>query len=184
MKKIFAFAIALVAMATSMVSCNNDNADFIEQKAPVAPNTTQVESKAVTTSFDGKLYFGASDDQLEYVNNIYNVTVNGETVEVNVANLPTTTDVPFANELSESLKKANATFYVYQVPTNAKGSIRVTCNFSIKEGVELPETITFVEGAAIYRSNLIGAQNNLISKKLESLLTKYNTLTDIHFAIK
>lgn len=41
MKKIFAFAIAIVAMATSMVSCNNDNADFIEQPAPVVVQQRQ-----------------------------------------------------------------------------------------------------------------------------------------------
>ena len=71
MKKFFAFAIALVAMATSMVSCNNDNAEFIEQPKPVAGQ--QQEREMIDIDF----VVAVTAVQQDYFNESYVVEFGG-----------------------------------------------------------------------------------------------------------
>ena len=151
MKKIFAFAMAIVSMAAVMTSCNNDEADFIEQPAPVAP---KVQDEVVNTDFDGTLYFCAYDEQFDYINCEYEVTVGGETMMVNVENLQATSTI--VKSIEKSLKKmeetdsqfVHPTIYVYHIPAGMKGEVTVRFNFSIKEGVELPELVKVARGCA------------------------------------
>ena len=76
-------AIALVAMATSMVSCNNDDADFIEQQAPAA-----TAAKAdVRKSSDLNFLVAIAPGQMDYYDEEYTISVNGELQTVKVADM-------------------------------------------------------------------------------------------------
>ena len=72
MKKFFAFAIAIVAMAASMVSCNNDNAEFIEQPKPVAGQQQEREM------MDIDFVVAVTAVQQEYFNESYVVEFGGK----------------------------------------------------------------------------------------------------------
>ena len=84
MKKIFAFAIAIVAMATSMVSCNNDNTDFIEQPNPNQAVNTTVKKTVEDPVVEGSVSFDlpVTDVQLEMMDIAIRYTIGGKTYTV------------------------------------------------------------------------------------------------------
>lgn len=86
MKKFFAFAIAIVAMATSMVSCNNDNTDFIQQPAPAAQTHNNPAA-------DINLVVAVTPAQINYLDETYVVSVGGNEQTVKVSDMaPITAD--------------------------------------------------------------------------------------------
>jgi len=196
MKKIFAFAAAIVAMASVMTSCGNDNLDYIEQKVPTVTEQEQqsqpaksvaqdnkendAESTKSEKTFDGKIFFTASQSQLEYFNNIYNVTVGDETVEVNVAELPIAPEIPGCMVMKirgfEALYVLTgndydpAVVYQYTIPEGKKGDVSVTANISVKEGV------TAVEDALLWYG--AGCNMDCDNVKLERV-TKYNQYNEV-----
>ena len=159
MKKIFAFAMAIVSMAAVMTSCSTDNADFIEQKAPaptavsISTTTTSFDESKALPEFDGNIYFGAFEHQNEYISSIYTVQVGDHTETIDIEKLPVATTFP-ENIETHFRRCANGkgfvqpTVYVYQVPADMKGDINVTANLTVKEGVELPAELDVMGGAS------------------------------------
>ena len=99
MKKIFALAMAIVSMAAVMTSCNNDDAEFIEQPAPVAAADTQAkQDREVFVEF----YLPTTDVQLEMMDMAINYTIGGETTTITPAEMTEIefnfTDFPKDNE--------------------------------------------------------------------------------------
>jgi len=173
-------------MASAMTSCNNDNDDFVAQKAPVAPKQEQSSnngSKPVETEFNGKLYFAVSDAQLAYLNNEYKVQVGNETMTVNVENLQTTTKYPAAVE--EALKdlKVTPTFYVYTIPAGMKGQVTVTNNWSVKN-VELPEKIDMFIGVSSNNDSCIRMLVGYQCDKLDKLIARQNSMSALTTTLK
>ena len=104
MKKFFAFAIALVAMATSMVSCNNDNAEFIEQKAPTS---TTVQKENPQEMKDICLLVAATAEQTNYFDEVFTIQVAGETKTVKVSEMePATKEQIAAFSQTKEMEKA------------------------------------------------------------------------------
>ena len=81
MKKFFAFAIAIIAMATTMVSCNNDDAEFIEQPAPVA--VQQEEDKMMDIDF----VVAVTSEQQAYYNESYVIEFAGKQINVALSDM-------------------------------------------------------------------------------------------------
>ena len=167
MKKIFAFAIALVSMAAVMTSCNNDETDYIMQPTPRYDSYDAAPKKI---EFDGNIYIAATADQQQYVNSILTVIVDGESKEVNLYDLPVANTIPFSIQKGLPKSKPMPTFYVYQIPANTKGELKVNAALSIKEGVELPETIDISLGAATEVSGTISIMSGLMKVKADSYL--------------
>jgi len=82
MKKFFALAIALVSMAVSMTSCHHHDTDFIEQKAPVANQQTEVK-KAIDLEF----VVMVSPEQMNYMDESYVLEVGSQQMTVKVADM-------------------------------------------------------------------------------------------------
>ncbi len=81
MKKIFAFAIALVSMAVSMVSCNNDDAEFIEQPMPVA--VEQQEAKMMDIDF----VVAVTAVQQDYFDESYVIEFGGKQITIALSDM-------------------------------------------------------------------------------------------------
>jgi len=162
MKKIFAFAIALVSMASVMTSCNNDNDDFVEQKAPKQEQSSKVEN----SEFDGKLYFAAYESQFENVNTIYTVQVGSETMQVNVEDLPLATQLPYMIQKKLEDVKVKPNIYVYTIPAGMKGEVKVTCNWTAKENIA--EMIDFYCGVGANTGTEWNALKGFPSEKLDA----------------
>ena len=146
-------------MAASMVSCNNDDADFIEQPAPVAPKQEQpAEKPVVEETFDGNIYFSAFPEQLACVNEEYEVKVGDQVVNVNVETLEVAKQYPFTicASLTDADRKSRKTeykfveptVYVYRIPAQMNGQVSVTPKWTIKEGYDVPECINATYGIA------------------------------------
>jgi len=151
MKKIFAFAIALVSMAAAMTSCNNDNDDFVAQKAPVAPKQEQTVNDSYS---ELKLYFPMLASQSEYIDEEVTVeTVFGKET-VCVYDLQNATDVPDGlKEAIESNKKlaGQYTYKVYTIKAGMKpgDEVKVTANASVKAPFTDFETSGVAMGVAL-----------------------------------
>jgi len=135
MKKFFAFAIALVSMAAAMTSCNNDNDDFVAQKAPVVQQT--VVKEAVDLDF----VVVVSPEQTNYMDETYVVEMGGQQKTVKVANM-TQADANMAQKLAKSLESDfnvlgsnKVLFYTYslgQIKPNETAKV-VSYNATMKE---------------------------------------------------
>jgi len=175
MKKIFAFAIALVSMAVSMTSCGNDDADFIERKAPKREQHSDKGSKDVDAKFDGKLYFAVTNDQLTYFNNEYKVQVGDETLTVNVENLQTTKVYPLAVEGALENLDEKPLIYVYTIPAGMKGDVTVTSNWSLKN-LELPKRVDMFVGVGNNLHCLFSNLTGLKSERVDPLIARQNSM--------
>ena len=98
MKKIFAFAIALVSMAAVMTSCNNDDADYIMQPAPA--NTT-VQNVDAQEMMDVTLVVAVTAEQKNYYDDIYTVQTSGMLQKIMVSEM-----VPATKEEIKALNNA------------------------------------------------------------------------------
>jgi len=170
MKKIFALAIALVSMAVSMTSCGNDDADFIERKAPKQEQSSNNGSEDINTEFDGKLYFAAYKSQFENVNNIYTVQVGGETMQVNVEDLPLATKLPHMIQKNLEEVKVKPNIYVYTIPAGMKGEIKVTCSWTAKEN--MAEKIDLYCGVGVNAGTEWNGLKGFQSEKLDALVAR------------
>jgi len=183
-------------MASVMTSCGNDDLDYVEQKIPTVTVQEQqsqpekseaqeskendTESNQSEKTFDGNIFFVASQSQLDYFNNIYNVTVGDETVEVNVAELPVAPEIPAKMVVNvrgfELLYVVTgneydpAVVYQYTIPEGKKGDVSVTANITVKEGV------TAIEDALLWYG--AGCNMNCSNVKLERV-TKYNQYNEV-----
>lgn len=137
-----------------MVSCNNDNTDFIEQKAPVAQTQQiQTQPKEEAVEFDGYLYFIADATQLEIFNNIYNVKAGGESFEVNLEKLDETSLKPAkqADKIDSyraALGDQPLKIFRFKIPAVVKDikDVSVTTNFSLKDGAQVPDSYVSFAG--------------------------------------
>ncbi len=152
MKKIFAFAIALVSMAAVMTSCNNDDADYIMQPAPSAPAPQPNED---IEEFDGNVYFVASTSQLEIFNNTYTVKVGAESFEVNLEDLQEATIQPTVQRTANIINSYRAEYgtqslkiFRYQIPMAVKNVNEITANpnFEVKSGAQVSEEFDMFAG--------------------------------------
>jgi len=170
MKKIFAFAIALVSMAVSMVSCVDSGIEDIERMAPLTPES---DSEAVSTEFDGKLYFAVTDDQLNCLYNGYTVQIGDQTTTVNVENLPPTLAYPAA--VSDAIKncRSNVTVYVYTIPAGMKGDVVVTYNW-VNKFENLPMTMDLFAGVGTNNHASIALVSGVHTCDLGSMLSRMN----------
>lgn len=79
---------AIVAMAVSMVSCNNDNADFIEQPAPVA-----VQQQQAREMMDIDFVVAVTPAQQEYFNESYVIEFGGHQYNIALSDMKPATAV-------------------------------------------------------------------------------------------
>ena len=196
MKKFFAFAMAIVSMAAVMTSCSNDEADFVAQKAPVAPTTQttthvtpkadKVENEVINETFDGTLYISATTQQLDLFDNVYTISAGGQTFEVNVADLQETTYQPERTAEMMAAYRAKYTdgelkTFTYKLPVAVSSRLDVQANahFSIKDGVELPEKVFAVCGMSDKDGwGSFKGTTGLVSEKVPGYLEKVvNALT-------
>ena len=175
-----------MVVASVMASCSNGSNDMVKELDPAnKPSASQSSSSSssnvVNTTFDGNIYFFAAPSQFNYVNTEYTVQVGSQTMTVDVATLPTTTNYPLVVELD--LKQSKSTFgegyvtpnvYVFKVPTNLKGDIQITSNFSLKEGANLPKDFFFCYGAESSDSKGSGIHANQV---ITSNFDKFNSKT-------
>lgn len=147
-------------MAAVMTSCNNDNAEFIEQPAPVvqaqAPTQAPVqpkEDKAI--EFDGYLYFAATTTQLEIFNNIYIVNVGDESFEVNLEKLDETSmkpemQVSNINHYCAEYGEQTLKIFSFKIPVAVKYTSDVTAKatFSLKDGAQVPDEFVSFYGVS------------------------------------
>ena len=184
MKKIF--ALAMVSMAAVMTSCGNDDADFIEQKAPApAPVSISITEKSFDESkpdpeFDGNIYFAAFEQQNDYINSEYTIQVGSESETVNIVNLPVANTLPlnveiFFERCGRKEGFVRPTVYVYQIPAGMTGKVNVTANLSVKEGVELPASLTVMGGAATSVENQLVGYPDIVPAQMANTLNRFNT---------
>ena len=112
MKKIFAFAIALVSMAAVMTSCNNDDADYIMQPAP-APVATIHNQAAKETKTTIDLMLPVTDVQLEMMSIELHYTICGKTYTVTTDQM---TEAETRMPDTESRGVGKAKMLTYHVP--------------------------------------------------------------------
>lgn len=169
MKKIFALAIAFVSMVAAMTSCQqDDNTDFIQQSAP----QKEVYNEPISSKFDGNIYFAATADQLQYCNNNYKVTIGEETKQISISDMTVVDKLPASVNCVIKTSKSMPTFYVYHIPADTKGNLKVYAAITVKEGVELPETMDISASAAINGHGSIGVQYGLMKDKVDSYITR------------
>ena len=140
MKKIFAFTMAVVAMASVMTSCNNDEADFIEQKAPVAAQQEEEVIDPYTIEF-------AILDKMEGdVDATFIVETESGDFEVDPK---TATEVAPSKMFKMTLEhagygnllaKGSIKIYRLNLPANVSGQVNAHVNLSAAEGFENYET--------------------------------------------
>ena len=157
MKKIFAFAIALVAMATSMVSCNNDNAEFIEQKAPTSATVQKENTQEMK---DVCLLVAVAPEQKNYYDEIYIVQMPGETQTVMVSEMEPATKEQIAafaavTELNDAFKEIGAPaqleYYSFKLnKANAAPSSKILSHKLEAKANHPAENFNFVNAAGIY----------------------------------
>lgn len=148
MKKFLFMAIAMLTMAFAFTSCSKDD------------DTNNSNSGSNNSGKEARtLYF--LDNGCQYLNRQYKLTVGTETKILKVdTDLKKVTEVPvFIKSASESaissIEKVGdtATFYSYEIPTSMHGAVAVYLDYSIKDGVELPEAINVLFGAFTYFGN-------------------------------
>ena len=154
MKKIFAFAIALVSMAAVMTSCNNDDNDYIMQPAPAAQQESAKDVEA-TVNF----MLPVTDVQLEMMDIEIRYTIGGKTYTV-------TTDEMEKGSLdnpTEDLRGVgNSMLLTYSVP--ATFTVEELKDATVEYSIERKE-----EGVAKYQDQLIHVYEGFVCK----VKTKY-----------
>ena len=187
MKKIFAFAMAIVSMAAVMTSCSNDDTDFIEKQAPVARNqeqTKQEQAPEENNKFDGNIYFCAYPEQIEAMNVAYEVsTEGGNTATIKVERLQVAKQYP--EDLVKQFvqfdrlgKSHNDSFrepvvYVYNIPSEIKGEISITPKFTVKKDFEINGTIDAVCGVSTTSYNRVNFYE-VTNENVEQFLNQAN----------
>ena len=145
MKKFFAFAIAIVAMATSLVSCNNDDTEFVAQKTPVA---TEQASKEC----DLNLMVTVSDEQTKYFDEIYVIEIGQQRQIIRVSDMmPITTEQACAydnaKELAESFD-VDSHILIYPLGKISKGqTAKVVSHELIVKANHPTEQFDYIDGS-------------------------------------
>ena len=129
----------------------------------------------IHTDFDGTIYFYAAPGQSQYINAVYTVEAGGQTFTVNVDELPLSTQPAIAeiankhNSNNIDLKECEC--HSFTLPASVKGGeVTVRKTFSIKEGVTLPEKVSFIHGCIMGCHNCILYAGNVGADKLDGLL--------------
>ena len=179
---------AVVAMASVMTSCNNDEADFIEQPAPapVQQQEPAAVKPVVEEVFDGNIYFSAYPEQLACINEDYEVKVGEEVIKVNVETLEVAKQYPHKVNASlmnaERLNRTTGTkfvepnIYVFHIPAQMKGQVSVTPMWTVKEGQDAPECINTTYGIAT-NLDCFFHYNETESEHIADLINLANTRT-------
>jgi len=170
MRKIFAFAAALVTMAVSMASCVDSGIEDIERMATLEPES---DSEAVSTEFDGKLYFAVTDDQRMCLYNGFTVQIGDQTTNVNVENLPPTLAYPAAVSQAVKYCKSKFTVYVYTIPAGMKGEVVVTYNW-VNKFENLPVTMDLFAGVGTNNHASIALVSDVHTCDLGSMISRMN----------
>ncbi|MCQ2255852.1 MAG: hypothetical protein MJZ29_10175 [Bacteroidaceae bacterium] len=144
-------AVALFS-AAAMVSCGDDDDDDIVPGGDPNTNTKEMRS----------LYF--YDNGNQYLNRQYKLTVGSETITIKVDDLKKVTEVP---EAIQSLTKLHVSvanqdglaysIYNYEIPADKHGAVTLSMDYSVKDGVELPDEMDFFVGAC----SILGDGNSL-----------------------
>ena len=151
MKKIFAFAMAVVAMASVMTSCNNDDAEFIEQKAPVT--TVRQEAQEMN---DICLVVAVTPEQKEYFDDIYTVQTSGEIQTVMVSEMTPATQEQInafkaVPEITNAFEEKAIEFYSFKLSEDYSCSSTKILSRSLEAKANHPtEEFDFLNAACIY----------------------------------
>ena len=132
MKKFFAMAMAVVAMAVSMVSCNNDDAEFIEQPAPAA---VQQETKMMDLDF----VVAVTPAQQTYFDESYEIEFGGDLYTVALSDMKPATAEQMAaftspRQVADAAEIGEVVYYAFtlgQVNTY-KGAKILSHNVEVK----------------------------------------------------
>lgn len=138
MKKFLFMAIAMLTMAFAFTSCSKD-----DDTNNSGSNNSGKEARTI--------YF--FDTSCQYLNRQFKVTIGSETKILKVdADLKKVSVAPesvnsSAENDSKMAQGATISIYSYEIPTTMHGDVTVYPDYSVKDGVELPEKITFLFGA-------------------------------------
>lgn len=145
MKKILVMTMAMLAMAFAFTSCGGDDDDDI-----IPGGGTNTDTKEMRT-----IYF--YDSGSPYLNRQFKLTIGSETITLKVDDLKKEAGMPeMILEISKSneaaAKKDGIDFnvYSYEIPADKHGAFTINSDYSLKEGVDLPESIYFFFGAYTY----------------------------------
>ena len=195
MKNVFAIAtIAIVSLSAVMTSCSNGEADDVMAPRPQQNQATSSESSSTSSAsdesskampeFDGTIYFYTMPEQSQYMNTIYTVEAGGQTFTVNVDELPVLSTQPEAAQFIKdaSLGTTDLSKYdchSYTLPASVKGSVVTVCEtFSVKEGVTMPEKVSFVRGCLMGINSSVHVSEGMRSDKLEGFMAYVAKKTD------
>ena len=196
MKKIFALATVLVSMTAALTSCGNGEADHVINPAPKpdSEKTTPADTsdkEAAKITFDGTLYFTAGDNQLDCINCSYDIQVGGKTLTVNLADLQPTTNYPDGVKMALTALELNTGFkpvvLTYQIPSDLKGEVKITYNWSMKIGVNLPEKVSYIYGVITNNPGTASSDfhsSTVKAEKLQKQLERLNTRTALNAIIQ
>lgn len=164
---------AMLAMAFAFSSCGDD-----DDETPGGGSAKEVR----------KVYI--YDNGNQYLNRQYKLTVGSETKVLKLDELKKETAAPSKVESAAStdVNKAKAagetvTIYSYDIPATMHGDVALRSDFSIKDGVELPEKV----GVLIAGFVCVGNENSFIAsgsavymglmkEKVQEYLDKKNAL--------
>ncbi len=141
---------AMLAMAFAFTSCGSDDDDT----PGGGGSTTEVR----------RLYF--FDNGSQYLNRQYKLTVGSETKTIKIDDLKKISVAPESVEskAGEGLQKARnegetINIYSYDIPATMHGVATLKSDFSIKDGVELPEKLNVVISGFIG----VGSETRLVA---------------------
>ena len=140
MKKILVMTMAMLAMAFAFTSCGDDD-DDVPGGGGSSANTVR------------RVYI--FDNGNEYLNRQYKLTIGSETKVLKLNELKKETSAPESVEtkaggdLKDARKKGTVDIYSYDIPATMHGDAHFNSDFSIKDGVELPETTDVLIAAFI-----------------------------------
>ena len=141
MKKILVMTMAMLAMAFAFTSCGDDDDDDI----PGGGGSSAVTVRRVYIFDNGN----------EYLNRQYKLTIGSETKVLKLSELkketaaPKSVETKAGSKLDEAKQKGTIDVYSYDIPATMHGDAHFNSDFSIKDGVELPETTDVLIAAFI-----------------------------------
>lgn len=142
---------AMLAMAFAFTSCGDDDDDIPGGGGSSSANTVR------------RVYI--FDNGNEYLNRQYKLTIGSETKVLKLNELkkeaaaPESVENKAGNDLVKAKQAGTVTVYSYDIPATMHGDAHFNSDFSIKDGVELPEKVDILIAAFIG----IGADTHYLS---------------------
>lgn len=142
-KRLLSLAVALTTMASAFTSCSGS-----DDEKKFGPEG----------GYCSAIYFVGEESEYDYFNPEYILKAGTKSVTLNLKDMVKTT-VGLSQDALKAVQAAkeegfNPTMYNYVIPSDIHGKIAIYPNYTIKDGVELPEKCNVLMCAYPYQSGV------------------------------